>query len=128
MTCGPGFNAFAERYARGTWTVQHVAAEPQSALYSVSWPGPASCVAVGGHGSRALIEAWNGARWTTQSVPATAAPLTTDVLLHVSCMTRPICAAVGYRHDPKSRYSYRTLAAYWGGSSWTITKSANQVG
>jgi len=37
-------------------------------------------------------------------------------------------AAVGYRHNPKRRYSFCTLATYWNFSTWAIRKSANQVG
>jgi hypothetical protein len=124
----PGSAAFAEQYASGTWTVLPVTARSRSAFFSVSCPAAAYCVAAGNHGTRSLIEAWNGAKWTAQSVPATPAPLTTDVLFHVSCVSSAICAAVGYRHNPGSRFAYHTLAAYWNGASWTITKSANQAG
>jgi len=124
----PGFTAFAERYASGRWTVQPIAAEPESAFFSVSCPAISRCVAAGEHGTgpRSLIEAWNGTRWAVQPVPAIAAPLTANALLHVSCVTPAICTAVGYRHNPATRFSYHTLALGWNGSKWTIQKTINQ--
>jgi hypothetical protein len=122
----PGATALAERYASGRWTVLRLAAERRSAFYSVSCPATSRCVAGGLHGTRSLIEAWNGTSWAAQALPVTAAPLATDALLHVSCVTPAICTAVGYRHNPAVRYSYRTLALGWNGSSWTIQKTHNQ--
>jgi hypothetical protein len=122
----PGFTAFAEQYAGGRWTLQRIAAEPQSAFFSVSCLAKSHCVAVGRHGARSLIAAWNGTRWTVQPVPGTAAPLTTNELLHVSCVTPTICTAVGYRHNPAVRFSFRTLAIGWNGSRWTIQKTINE--
>jgi len=122
----PGFTAFAERYAGGRWTLQRIAAEPLSAFFSVSCPAASHCVAAGEHGARSLIEAWNGIRWTVQAVPGTAAPLTTNALLHVSCVTPAICTAVGYRHNPAVRFSFRTLALGWNGSRWTIQTTINE--
>jgi hypothetical protein len=44
----------------------------------------------------------------------------------VSCISTTLCAAVGYRHNPKARYSYLTLALGWNGKSWTFEKTINQ--
>jgi hypothetical protein len=122
----PGAKAFAERYAGGRWAVQRIAAEPLSAFFSVSCPAKSRCVAVGEHGARSLIEAWNGTRWIVQAGPPTAAPLTANALAHVSCVTSAICTAVGYRHNPKVRSSFQTLAIGWNGSRWTIQKTINE--
>lgn len=119
----PGSAAFAERYAAGTWTVPRLAAGAGSALYSVSCPAATRCVAAGQRGTRPRIEAWNGTRWAAQSVPLTVAPLTTDSLLHVSCVTATSCTAVGYRHDPKARFSFHTLAVGFNGTKRTIQKT-----
>lgn len=102
-----------------------IAARPRSAFDSISCPSTSYCAAVGFHGSAALAEAWAGSNWVSQTVPRTAAPLTTDDLFHVSCVTPAICYAVGYRHNPRVRYSFRTLGMFWNGSSWTIQKSLN---
>jgi hypothetical protein len=122
----PGFTALAERYAGGRWTVQRIASEPLSAFFSVSCPVASHCVAAGEHGTRSLIEAWNGTRWTVQPVPGTGVPLTTNAIGHVSCVTPAICTAVGYRHNPAVRFSYQTLALGWNGSRWTIQKTINE--
>jgi hypothetical protein len=122
----PGYTAFAERYAGGRWTVMRIASRRRSAFYSLSCPAASACVAAGQQGARSLIERWNGTRWSAQAVPVTAKPMTTDLLYHVSCVTTAICTAVGYRHNPKTRYSYHTLALGWNGSSWTIQKTLNQ--
>ncbi len=122
----PGVTAFAERFAGGAWTVMRIAAERTSAFYSVSCPAATFCVAAGRHGTRSLIEAWNGTTWAANAVPATPAPLTTDALFHVSCVTTSACTAVGYRHNPAVRFSFRTLAVGWNGSSWSIQKTINQ--
>jgi hypothetical protein len=121
----PGFTAFAERYARGRWAVQRIAFEPLSVFFSVACTATFHCVAAGAHGTRSLIETWNGTRWAVQTVPPASAPLTTEALLHVSCVTTTICTAVGYRHNPALRFSFRTLALGWNGSRWTIQKTIN---
>ena len=118
--------AFAERYSGGNWKLQRIVGERQSAFIGVSCPTAAYCVAAGHHGTRALIERWNGVRWAVQSVPGTPAPLTTDALLHVSCVSQTTCTAVGFRHNPRSRFSFRTLALGWNGSKWTIQRTLNE--
>lgn len=118
--------AFAERYASGRWKLQRIVGERRSAFIGVSCPSVTYCVAAGQHGTRALIEAWNGVRWAVQSAPGTPAPLTTDGLLHVSCVSQTICTAVGFRHNPRSRFSFRTLALGWNGLKWTIQKTINE--
>jgi hypothetical protein len=123
---GPGSSAFAERYTSGRWITQRTAAVRQAAFIGVSCPTTTYCVAAGGRGSRALIEAWNGSGWAVQTVPATTAPFTTDGLAHVSCVTPALCTAVGFRHNPKVRFSFRTLALGWNGTSWAIQKTFNE--
>jgi hypothetical protein len=121
-----GGKAFAEKYSNGTWSVLRVVPEPGSAFFGVSCPTTAYCVAVGKHRTKSLIEAWNGTRWALQGSPPTPAPLTTDVLFHVSCVAQATCTAVGYRHNPHVRFSFRTLALGWNGSKWAIQKTGNQ--
>ncbi len=121
----PGAETFAEQYLAGKWQVMPSAARSRAALYSVSCPAASYCVGAGNRGGRSLIEAWNGTSWATQAVPATAAPLTVDVLQHVSCVSATICTAVGFRHNPHSRYSYHTLAVGWNGTKWVVQKTVN---
>ncbi len=121
---GPSTKAFAEQYS-GSWTVQHLTAGRRTVLDSISCPGVSDCVAVGSRASRSLIETWNGTGWASQAVPGTPRPFTTNALFHVSCITPAICTAVGARHNPKTRFSNRTLALGWNGSKWTIQKTLN---
>jgi hypothetical protein len=44
----------------------------------------------------------------------------------VSCISPARCVAVGYRHDPAVRYSFRTLALGWNGKTWTFEKTINE--
>jgi hypothetical protein len=121
-----GSAAFAEQYSGTTWTKMPVTAGSASGFNSVSCPTSMYCVAVGVRGTRSLIQAWSGSSWASQTVPATAAPFTRDELLHVSCVSPTICTAVGYRHNPAVRFSYRTLALGWDGASWTIQTTINE--
>src|SRR5262245_35848966 len=122
----PGRRAFAERFSGAGWTMMRVPAVPKSALFSVSCPATTFCAAVGQRGTRPLAEVLSGSKWTTKTVPATSAPFTAGALFHVSCVTATICTAVGDRHNPKVRFSFRTLAAGWDGSAWKIQKTINQ--
>lgn len=121
-----GSAAFATHFTRGAWHLLHAVPEPKSVFFSVSCPQVSVCVAAGHHGSRSLIEAWNGAKWTVAAVPVTPAPLSTDALFHVSCLSASICTAVGYRHDPASKFSFRTLALGWNGAKWSIQKTISE--
>lgn len=122
----PASSAFAEKFQGGRWIVQRTVGERQSAFFGVSCPASSQCVAVGQRGTKSLIEAWNGSRWAVRTAPATPGPLTTDALLHVSCVSATLCTAVGLRHNPKVRFAFRTLALGWNGSSWRIQKTINE--
>ncbi len=119
--------AFAERYAQGRWTPMRIVGRYQSAFYDVSCPVTRYCVAVGvEHGSASLIEAWNGAHWAAQDAPRIRRPLNVNALLSVSCVSPKDCTAVGFRHNPRIKYSYRTLAVGSNGASWKIEPTFNQ--
>ncbi len=83
-----------------TWSVDTpiVGGPPQAGLTSVSCPASAFCVAVGQFyddtgDSRAVMETWNGARWSATTPPASAGqpPWLSDV----SCPQVGRCVAVG---------------------------------
>jgi hypothetical protein len=122
----PGSAAFAEQFSGSVWTAMPVSAGSDTGFNSVSCPAMSYCVAVGARGSKSLIQVWGGSAWAAQPAPVTKAPFTTDDLLHVSCVSPTACTAVGYRHNPKVRYSYRTLALAWSGSSWVIQSTYNE--
>jgi hypothetical protein len=65
----------------------------------------------------ALVETWNGTRWTIRKAPSPANSIATS-LLGVSCSSATTCITVGfYEHQPITDI---TLAAAWNGSNWTI--------
>jgi hypothetical protein len=124
----PGSRPFAEIWNGSTWQNSAMPSELRAGLTGVSCPATNACVASGFHGNRSLIEAWNGTTWTVQKSPDTRAPFTGDNLLHVACVTTAECVAVGFRYNPTVRPSRRqllTLAEYWNGASWQITKTYN---
>jgi hypothetical protein len=77
-------------------------------------------MAVGDHGTRALAESWNGARWR---ILKTRSPAHSS-LTSVSCTAAARCMAVG-GHDvrgglPVGLYYGLTFAEAWNGTSWRI--------
>jgi len=122
----PGSRPFAETWNGSMWQKSPMPSKLRAGLTGVSCPATNACVATGFHGNRALIEAWNGTTWTVQTSPDTRAPFTGDNLLHVSCVTTAQCVAVGFRYNPRVRPRRRqllTLAEYWNGTSWQITRT-----
>jgi hypothetical protein len=86
------------------------AAGPQDGLAGVSCPAARACTAVGGtrndlSGAR-LAKAWNGTRWTVQSVPGDG------LLMGVSCTSARKCTAVGETSLGKP------LTDRWNGKAW----------
>ena len=94
-------------------------------LESVSCIRPHHCVAVGytmvggpnGLERGALVEAWNGSSWLTQSTP----PLAGEVELQsVSCTSLSNCVAVGLQSPPLDSSIRQPLIERWNGANWTI--------
>jgi hypothetical protein len=86
------------------------------------------CEAVGyyypkGYAGAALIEAWNGTSWTTQSVPSPTGS-TQSPLDGVSCVSTTFCEAVG-RYETTGELP---LAEVWDGTSWAIQATPNPSG
>ena len=114
--------ALIDRWNGLTWTSQPVPLPPStdgSSLNAVSCTSVTACTAVGyveapnpnggGVGTFALVERWDGSRWTSESAPPTSQTLF-DGLTGVSCVSATFCAAVG---------PYSTQSDFWNGSSWT---------
>jgi len=124
------FHAFAEVWSGGKWHVSTLRRTP-SFFFGVSCPASNRCFASGDTFpsgtalAHPLIETWNGRSWTTQHPVQTQAPHSGDVLLHVSCVFRSRCEAVGFRFNPNVRNSDRTLAEMWNGHRWTVQTTAN---
>ena len=91
-----------------------------SVLQSVSCAGPSFCVAVGFSGTSptaALIETWNGATWSTSSLPAPSPSGTTVELYGVSCVSASSCVAVG---SSSTMTATSPLSETWNGSTWQL--------
>ena len=106
---------------------------PQGSTYGelggVSCTASTSCLAVGYSenktgGLAALGERWDGARWSTLSVP-TPSGTTSSQLSAVSCATAGTCLAVG-RYGPNTN-DIAPLAERWNGSVWSATPAPSLV-
>jgi hypothetical protein len=98
-------------------------------LDSVACVLPDDCVAVGyslagvlnGLGRGALVDAWNGSSWSSQSTP----PLAGQVELHsVSCTSVSNCVAVGLQ-SPLMNGADQPLIERWNGATWTVDPQAS---
>jgi hypothetical protein len=102
-----------------TWSPVARAAVPggsfRSSLVAVSCLSPAFCVAAGSFDPlakpqiRALVEVWNGTKWTVASVRLRVT--TSDSGIGVSCATRSACMATWGD-------SFTALAQWWNGTTW----------
>ncbi len=109
------------------------ASRTRGILIGVSCPGPSRCVAVGEYYQpgppNALIERWDGYRWSIMRGPAPPAHAHAD--LHgISCTSASECTAVGSwtrnsRQPATLPPPTRTLVEHWNGSAWSIVKGPN---
>lgn len=97
-------------------------------LSGVSCASTSSCVAVGSSAnatgpSQALIAAWNGTSWTSQTSPSPGT--VRNGLAGVSCVANGtmFCVAVGSSSNGST--SSQTLITMWDGTAWTSEKSPN---
>jgi hypothetical protein len=121
-------NALVERWDGSRWSIQRV---PKRFFASgVSCTSTVACTAVGGgpytdgivdsnFGFRAVVERWNGSRWTMQQTPK----LGLVGLAAVSCTSATACVAVGQRSSASDTMGNVTLAERWNGSRWSIQKT-----
>jgi PKD repeat protein len=105
----PDVVSLVQRWNGMSWTIQS-SPTPYGAgwLNSVSCASATSCTAAGtaynsshfDHGSRSLIERWNGASWSTLETAVLSAPAGwwhEDALWGISCAQAQACDAVGER-------------------------------
>jgi hypothetical protein len=98
-------------------------ASKDSVLTAVSCTSRRACVAVGYFKNKsgrsfALVERWNGVRWSIQSNPADSRP---SVLSGVSCTSATACTAVGSAPPFDAAGGVGApLVERWDGSSWSI--------
>ena len=123
-----------EAWNGSKWTIQpsaNPAGAQRSELSAVSCVSASACTAVGySYNSSvgppvALVEAWNGSKWTIQPSPnPTASPY--SFLYGVSCVSASACTAVGVYQNSGGHEV--TLVQTWNGSKWTIHSSPNPAG
>lgn len=125
--------ALAERWDGTRWTVQQTARLPHavaSEFSGVSCVSPRACTAVGSYLTTsgmplALVEAWNGRRWSAQTTPVPAGADASQ-LLGVSCTSARLCTAVG-SFFPAGGTS-QALAERWDGRRWRIQTAPQPAG
>jgi hypothetical protein len=115
-----GPSALAGIWNGSRWTVGRAAAPGLSSeLTAVSCPSAASCYAVGNFtpehstATDALIEHWNGKKWSQQTAPDLRGT-NFDDLADVSCPSAKFCVAVGTD-------SAGELIERWNGRNWSAT-------
>ncbi len=117
-------SALTEMWNGAAWSPaspQAPAEAGSSMLSGVSCASPEACTGVGtyaaGKGQAALLERWDGARWSVQPAVDTGHP---EELLGVSCPGAEECTAVG-DYEPAGRWV--ALVLTWNGSSWSTQAS-----
>jgi len=96
---------------------------PSGILSAVSCSRPSSCFGAGAYrypSSGALVERWNGTRWSVVNGPRGAR----DSWLHgISCTAPSSCVAVGSAPSPNGSL---TLTERWNGKGWSVLSSPNR--
>lgn len=112
----PRYRAVAASWDGVRWAL-HRTAQPSGSRHSdlagVSCRSASDCTAVGTFERRgnffALVERWNGSRWSIERTP----PVPESGLQRVSCASRTACVAVGGWLDG-------TLLERWNGKRWSV--------
>jgi hypothetical protein len=116
--------AISEHWNGAKWSfVRPRRPQPHSQLTGVSCPGARNCYAAGWTGThpfmpdRALIEHWDGTRWSTRPLPGI--PRYSE-LRSVSCATGTRCIAVGVTSPPGNGTPAMPVADLRGGR-WAVS-------
>jgi hypothetical protein len=122
----------AERWNGARWTIQRPpdpAGSMNTLMQSVACRSASACTAVGYYdaksGQLAVVERWDGRRWTIQRTPRPAGSVS-SALLGVSCPSAAECIAVG--DDTTKSGVERALAQRWNGRDWAVQRPANPGG
>jgi hypothetical protein len=122
--------ALVERWTGTRWAIEPTPALPGAArgfLFGVSCATPRSCTAVGsatrGRATDALVEHWNGARWSMERAPAVVrrSPPQVTYLAAVACPSATACTAVGYAGNLAGTAG-AILAARWTAARGWVTR------
>jgi hypothetical protein len=121
--------AISEHWNGRKWSyVRPRRPERLSQLLGVSCPGSQNCFAAGWTGTRqtvaqrALIQHWNGTRWSTRPLPGSPRP---SELRSVDCPARILCTAVGATGLNKPRMLVEDLRAGRWRTSLLSSKAVN---
>ena len=116
---------FAEHYNGKAWTVVRTpnAGPNFNTLFGLAAAG-GEAWAVGTHldsayRNRALVEAWNGHRWSIASVPQPGS--VRDMLRGASALSRDNVWAVGDQESGNG--IFETLAEHWNGHHWSVVRT-----
>jgi acetyl esterase/lipase len=125
--------AAASSAAAAGWSIQanpRIGGATDSGLHGVSCPSPTACTAVGAYAGLykrgALVERWNGRRWSTQPTPSLGRNRVGN-LEAVSCPSATECTGVGLVSDTGSGGS-GGLAEHWNGERWSAQPLNPRVG
>jgi hypothetical protein len=89
--------AFSEVWNGTTWTAEKIpSASGGTVLYGLQCFSADACVTVGGNGTGALAEGWDGKTWTVLKPVNPPDSGTTTFLVGVDCTSSTACTAVGY--------------------------------
>jgi hypothetical protein len=118
-------DTLAEVWNGSGWRVQatpNPAGATSSYLNGVSCASAHACTAVGGtsnatNGGLPLAEAWNGVKWSVQTVPSPPAE-TAATLYAVGCSSPSACTAVGFART--GTLLPVAFAERWNGARWQI--------
>jgi len=116
---------FAEHYNGKAWTVVRTpnAGPNFNTLFGLAAAG-GEAWAVGTHldsayRNRALVEAWNGHRWSIASVPQPGS--VRDMLWGATALSRDNVWAVGDQESGNG--IFETLAEHWNGHHWSVVRT-----
>jgi hypothetical protein len=118
---GNEMRTLAERWDGSRWSIERTPNQARfsgSELLAVSCSSPRACTATGDYGPAngpvqgALIEQWNGARWSIR--PSTSASARDGQLVSVSCPSSRFCVAVGSTTEGSA------VVEQWSGAGWSI--------
>jgi hypothetical protein len=111
-----------------SWSLQSIALPAGATgggFQGVSCASPTTCIGVGSAGegttSDALVELWNGSKWTV-SAPVATVPGT--YLSGVSCTSVRTCTVVGASPTGPGG-TWATVAQRWNGLSWAAEQTPN---
>ncbi len=130
-------NTLVERWDGNAWSIvpspTPSGINVDAALKSISCVSPTNCFAVGSYNAvadaglssgftAALIERWDGTRWSMVALPAPAPNTRHALLAAVSCTSATNCIAVG-NYDTFSETAggaYHLMSERWNGTSWSL--------